>query len=209
MLAASPQPSPDPLPPPDPAVSARRPLHRGWSDAALPILIYAAAFCALTWPTILSFDARFFCDERDGYQNVWNLWWTRKALLELHQSPWWTAWLHHPHGTSLLGHTLTAFNGLLAIPLSVALTPVQTHNALVLLSFVGGGWAAFLLAREVLGGWLPSVVAGLAFTFTGYHFAHAEGHLNLISVEWVPIFVLCWLRLLRQPTLRRGLWAAG
>lgn len=206
MLAASTQ------IPPEAAASldrARRALPWAWRDAALPVLIYTAAFCALTWPAVLSFGSHFFCDGGDGLQSVWNLWWTRKAVVELHQSPWWTSWIHFPHGTTLVGHTLSAFNGLLAIPLSVALGPVQVHNALVAVGFVGGGWAAFLLARDVVGGWWPSVVAGFAFTFSGYHFAHAEGHLNLVSLEWVPIFVLCWLRLLRQPTVRRALLAAG
>ena len=175
----------------------------------LPSVIYLVAFCAMTWPAILSFNTHFFCDAGDGLQNVWNIWWVRKAILELHQSPWWTTWLHYPYGTTLLGHTLSPFNGLLAIPLSTVLSQIQTYNALVILAFVLGGWTAFLLAHDVIGAYWPSVVAGFAFTFSGYHFAHAEGHLNLVSLQWVPLFVLCWLRLLREPSVKRGLWAAA
>lgn len=201
MLPRAPSPDPGAAPGPDPA--------RVWRDAVAPLLLYAVAFLVLTWPAAASFGTAFFCDEGDGLQNVWNLWWTRKAVLELHRLPWWTSFLHHPWGTTLLGHTLNAFNGLLGIPLSALLTPVQVHNVIVVFSFAVGGWGAFLLAREEGVSWPAGLVAGLAFTFTGYHFAHAEGHLQLVSLEWLPFFALAWLRLVRAPSHRRALIAAG
>jgi len=187
---------------------ARR-LRRLARFLGIPAAVYFVGFSVLTFPAILSFGSRFFCDDSDGLQNVWNIWWVRKAIVDLHQSPWWTGWLHYPTGTTLLGHTLNPFNGLLAIPLSAALSPVQVHNALVLLAFVGGGWTAFLLAYDATRAYWPSLLSGFAFTFSGYHFAHAEGHLQLVSLEWVPLFVLCWIRLLRAPTVARGIAAAG
>jgi len=33
-------------------------------------------------------------------------------------------------------------------------------------------------------------VAGLVFTFSPYHFAHLLGHMQLISLEWLPFYVL-------------------
>jgi hypothetical protein len=176
---------------------------------ALPSAIYFTSFSALTFPAMLSFSTHFFCDTGDGLQNVWNIWWVRKAIVDLHQSPWWTTWLHFPAGTTLLAHTLNPFNGLLGIPASAALSPYQVHNVAVLLGFVGGGVTAFLLSHDVTRAYWPSLAGGFAFTFSGYHFAHAEGHLQLVSLQWVPLFVLCWLRLLRSPTLARGVWATG
>src|SRR6185503_3966667 len=53
------------------------------------------------------------------------------------------------------------------------------------------------------------LVAGFIFTFSEYHFSHAQGHLNLLSMEWIPLFVLCWYRLITRPRVVTGVLAAG
>ncbi len=148
------------------------------------------------------------CDEGDGLQNVWNLWWVRRALLE-GRSPWHTDLLCPPEGVSLWAHTLNPFNGLLATALAPWLSPVATHNAIVAFSFVAGGVTGFLLGRELTGSRGAGLFAGFAFTFSSYHFAHAAGHLQLVSLEWIPLFLLAWWRWLREPTTPRALGAAG
>src|SRR4030095_12470248 len=73
---------------------------------ALPALIgvtafYAAAFFVLTWPAVTRFRTHWFADDVDGLQNVWNLWWVQRAVVVLHQSPWYTHDLHVPYGSPL------------------------------------------------------------------------------------------------------------
>ena len=164
-----------------------------------PLAFYLLAFCLLTYPLILSFPSHFFADAGDGLQNVWNLWWVRKAIVELHTTPWFTTFLHHPSGVSLLGHTLNPFNGFLGLLLQPFLSLIATHNVIVVFSFVVAGLTAFRLALYVTGSYWGSIVAGYVFTFSEYHFAHAEGHLQLVALEWIPLFILCWLRLVLEP----------
>ncbi|MBI2352392.1 MAG: hypothetical protein HYV00_13130 [Deltaproteobacteria bacterium] len=125
-------------------------------------------------------------------QNIWKLWWVNKAVTELHQSPWQTRYLNFPNGVSLLAHDLTPFNGFLATFLMRWMTIIEAHNFVVVFSFVMGGLTAFLLAYCVTKSYWSSLVAGYMFTFSNYHFAHAPGHLPLVSLEWIPAFVLCW-----------------
>src|SRR3954470_16075055 len=115
----------------------------------LPALVYLACYVALTFPLILEFRTHFFGNDDDGLQNVWNLWWIDYAITHLHRSPWFTSWLHYPSGVTLLAHTLTPFNGLVAIPLSRVLSQVATYNAIVVSSFVASGVTAFWLAHHV------------------------------------------------------------
>jgi len=176
-------------------------------DGFCPAALYFAAFAALTYPLLFSFSSRFFTDGGDGLQNVWNLWWVNRAVLSF-QSPWYTSYLHYPFGVSLFGHTLNAFNGFLGIVLLRLFSVVQTHNLIVILAFVLGGVNAFLLCRYVTGAYWPSLVGGAIFTFSSYHFAHAQGHLNLVSIEWIPLFLLLWYRLFEKPTVKIGI-AAG
>lgn len=180
-------------------------LMRMW---IVPALSYFIFFCVLTYPLILLFHTHFFADAGDGLQNIWNIWWINKAVTELHQSPWYTTYLHYPKGTSLLGQTLNPFNGFLGIPLLQFLTLIETHNVIVLFSFIVGGLTTFWLAYFITKSYWSSLIAGYIFTFSQFHFAHAEGHLQLVSLEWIPLFVLCWYRLIINPSVFKAFIAA-
>ncbi|HET8627490.1 MAG TPA: hypothetical protein VFL91_08725, partial [Thermomicrobiales bacterium] len=175
----------------------------------LPVLVYFAGFCLLTYPLIRAFPRAFFADAGDGLQNVWNIWWVDLALTRLHASPWWTPLLHYPGGVSLVGQTLNPFDGFVGVALLPWLSLVETYNAIVVFSFVMGGVTAFWLARALGGAHWSSLVGGALFTFANYHFAHAQGHLQLVALEWLPLFLLCWRRLLVAPGAWRALAAAG
>jgi len=174
----------------------------------VPLALYALLFAAFTFPLLGDFSTHFFTNDADGLSNVWNLWWVDTALTRLGTSPFFTKYLHPPHGTTLLGHTLNPFNGLVAAGLEPWLGLVRAHNVIVVFAFVFGAWTAFRLALHVTGRTAASLIAGFAFGFSSYHFAHTEGHLNLVSLEWIPLFLLAWLRLLERPSAARAIGAA-
>lgn len=175
----------------------------------IPLIIYLVCFYLLTFPQLHQFSTHYLTDEGDGLSNIWNLWWTNKAITELHQSPWHTMFLYHPYGTSLLPHTLNPFNGVIAIILMRFTSQVQVHNFIVVFTFVTSGLTAFFLAREFTKSFPACLLAGFIFTFSEYHFAHAQAHLNLISMEWIPLFMLCWYRLIKTPRVVTGVFSAG
>ncbi len=183
-------------------------LTRGISLAVFPALLYLLIFCIYTYPLLLDFSTHFFADQGDGLQNVWNIWWVHKAVTQLHQLPWQTSYLHYPNGVSLLGSTLNPFNGFVGIVLLPFLTLVETHNVIVIFSFVLGGVTTFWLAYYLTGSYWSSILAGFIFTFSNYHFAHAEGHLQLVSLEWIPLFVLCWYVVLTKPGILMAIASA-
>ncbi len=175
----------------------------------IPLIFYFACFYLLTFPQLHQFSTHYFTDEGDGLGNIWNLWWTNKAITELHQSPWHTTFLYYPYGTSLLSHTLNPFNGLMAIILLSLMSQVQAHNFIVIFTFVASGVTMFFLAREFTKSFAACLIGGFIFTFSEYHFSHAQGHLNLLSMEWIPLFVLCWYRLITRPRVITGVLAGG
>lgn len=179
-----------------------------WRLLIVPSAAYLAGFAALTWPLMESFPTRYFCDAGDGLQNLWNLWWFETAVAG-GADPWRTTLLHHPHGTTLIGHTLSPFNAAAAIPLRAIAGPVAAFNTLVVSGFVGGGVAAFWLCRRFGAAYGPALLGGAAFTFCNYHFAHAEGHLNLVSVQFLPLFLLAYHELLHRPRPWVAAAAAG
>jgi hypothetical protein len=180
-----------------------------WKMALVPLLVYSLAFTVLTFPLITLFSSHFFADTKDGLQNVWNIWWVNKSVTELHQLPWHTHLLHYPYGISLLPHTLNPFNGFISIPLLRIMSLEQAHNLIVIFSFIVGGLTAFLLTYRFTAAYWPSIIAGFIFTFSNFHFAHAQGHLQLVSLEWIPLFLLLWYSLLEQPRVWTGFGASA
>jgi len=181
-----------------PALSAASTIAR---TILYPSIFYFVAFCFLTYPAIRSFSTAFLTDRGDGLQNVWNIWWVDHAVVDLHEPPWSTTYLHYPYGTSLLGATLNPFNGFLGIPLLHVLTLTETFNTILIFSFVSAGVTAFFLAYRLTGSYTGSIAAGYIFTFSNYHFSHARGHMQLVSLEWIPLFLLFWYLLIIAPTL--------
>ena len=174
----------------------------------VPALIYFVFFCFYSWPWIAHFNTQFFTDQGDGFQNVWNMWWVNFSVTHLHQLPWHTHYLHYPYGTSLVAQTLNPFNGFVAIGLLKIFSLVQAFNIMVIFSFVFGGVTTFWLCHFFTKRYIPSLIGGFIFTFSSYHFAHAIGHMQLVSLEWLPLFILLWWKLLTKPRYRTAVGAA-
>ncbi len=183
-------------------------LRRVAVGGVLPGLVYLAFFCLFTWPWAAHFDSRYFTDRSDGYQNVWNMWWVNRAVTVLHQLPWHTGLLHFPYGTSLLGQTMNPFNGFVGILLMRFLPLVEAFNVMVLFSFVLTGVSSFWLCWYFCRRYGPSLIGGFIVTFSAYHLSKTLGLMQLVSLEWVPLFILCWWRLLVGPRVRRAVGAA-
>ncbi|MCX7669212.1 MAG: hypothetical protein N2439_03985, partial [Anaerolineae bacterium] len=175
-------------------------MARRWrmSDGAVAALIgYLLLTLAFTYPLATVFTRAIPGDGFDGWQNYWNLWWMKVALLEKHTWPFFTDLLYYPTGVGLLFHTLNPFNGLFTLPIQVAFGLFPAYNTVVLFSFVLGGLGGYLLARQVLGpgrSRLAAFAAGAIFTFAPVHIAHLLGHMQVISLEWIPFFALYLLR---------------
>ncbi|MCX6812504.1 MAG: hypothetical protein NTW79_02685 [Candidatus Berkelbacteria bacterium] len=173
----------------------------------LPALFYLAFFVFYTWPWTTHFSSAFFADTGDGLQNVWNLWWVNFAV-QHQQNIYFTNFLHFPGGTTLLAQTLNPINGIFAVILLKFFSLVQSYNLIVILAFVLTGLFTFWLAWEFSRSYIGGLLAGFALTFSSYHFAHAIGHLNLITLEFIPLFLLCFWRLLKKPTIPLAIFSA-
>ncbi len=176
----------------------------------LPLLLYFVLFCIFTWPWIGHFNTHYFTDAGDGLQNVWNMWWVDKSVTQLHQSPWYTTYLHVPFGVTLVAQTLNPINGFIGIILQhvFGLSLVQAFNTMIIFSFVSGGLFMFWLCRYMTRAYVPSLIGGAIFTFSSYHFSHAIGHMQLVSLEFIPLYVLLLWQLLRKPSYRLAVGTA-
>ncbi|RIK36452.1 MAG: hypothetical protein DCC55_27270 [Chloroflexi bacterium] len=190
------------------------------------LLLYLVLTVVMTWPLVLNLTTAIPGDDFDGWQNYWNQWWIKIALVERQQTPFVTDLLYHPTGVGLYFHTLNPFNGLVTLPVQLSLGLIPAYNAVVLFSWVLGGYGVYLLTQWVLHSTLaitrsqirlprsvlPAFFAGLAFTFSPFHMAHLLGHMQVMALQWIPFYALYLLRALHanrrgRPWLRSALMA--
>lgn len=176
----------------------------------VPALLYLVLFYIYSPHYFGHFNDLFFIDSGDGFQNVWNIWWVNHSLGEQGVSPYFTTAIHWPHGTSLIPQTMNIYNGLVGILLMgvFGLGLVAAVNFAVVFSFVMGGVMMFWFIQKLYSKYWISLIAGGLFTFSSYHFAHGLGHLQLVSLEWIPLFLLAFWLLIEKVRYRYALLAA-
>jgi len=184
-----------------------RPIHAHWAFA---VAGYLAAGLLVLAPLLPRFGDAIPggpVAAVDGWQNVWNLWWTSRALAA-GRNPFYTDLLFFPEGAPLYLQTLGITNGLLALPATALWGPVAGYNLALLLSLVLGGLGAYALALHVGAGPRAAFVAGLFFTCSPYHLTRIyDGQLELAAVQWLPFFTLFLLRAIRGGQRRDALLA--
>ncbi len=194
----------------------------------LALAIYVLATLLYTWPLALNLATAIPGDSFDGWQNYWNQWWIKQALIDRLANPLYTDIIYYPTGVTLYFQTLNPFNGATTLPIQLAFGLIPAYNAVVFLSWVVAGYGMFLLARWVMGmgvlglqlpigttrsGYAAALVAGLIYTLAPFHMAHLLGHMQVMSLQWLPFYVLALMRALGQAGrgqrwLRSALWAA-
>lgn len=204
----------------------------GWRHLIV-LLVYTLLTLLMTWPLAANLTTAIPGDSFDGWQNYWNLWWLKVALVERQTNPFVTDLLYHPTGVGLYFHTLNPFNGLITLPIQLSLGLIPAYNAVVFISWVLGGYGAYLLALWILRpkseierleiekrtGEIPysgvpsglrtlhslaAFLAGLIFTFSPFHMAHLLGHMQVMALQWIPFYVLYLLRTMEESKNRKG-----
>jgi hypothetical protein len=145
------------------------------------LLGHAALAALLTWPLSIHFGDRLPAGGNDLFQNIWNFWWWREALLELGVSPYSTTTIFHPDGASLAFHTHSEANIFLAFPIVALAGPVAALCFTTWLGFVLAGSGAWFLARDVVRDSRAAFVAGAIFAYFPQHIEQSLEHLNLAS----------------------------
>jgi hypothetical protein len=178
--------------------------------AGLLVLGYALPALLLYAPALGSFGTTIPggpTAERDGWQNVWNLWWAAQAVGR-GTNPLHTTWLYYPEGIGLFWQTLNVTNGLLALPVTLLAGPVAAYNLLALLAFVLSGVTMYALARDLGIGRAAAFVAGLLYSFAPLHVARfVDGQLEHMTIQWLPLFALLLRRAFQRLSWRASIGA--
>jgi hypothetical protein len=175
--------------------------HRGrrWRAVAgspvLWALVGSLALAALfDWKVLAHLTTGIVGGRSDGYENLWNDWWVRTALLRLHRNPFFSSWIEYPTGASLRFHTLNPLAGLIALPLAPLVGSIGALNLKLVFALVGSTFFAWLLMRDLTGSPLAAFVGAAAFTYANDQviLGTQKGTENyLMGTALLPLF--CWL----------------
>ena len=187
---------------PQPKTSAarlERHLQSRWKVSAAFLLLALL----MTFPLALDFTGSLPAGAGDIWQNYWNLWWWKTALLDLGRSPaHFSPYIFHPTGAKLIFHTHSPFNMLVALPITATLGPTAAYNLCVILALWLSGVGMYLLVKEITGDPRGAFLAGLVFAFFPQLMEQILEHLNLVAVQFIPLTLFFLLRLCRQGGLR-------
>ena len=151
----------------------------------------------MTWPLAADFTGSVAGGAGDLWQNYWNFWWWKTALFDLGQHPYFSPMIFHPTGAKLIFHTHSPFNVITALPLTATLGPAAAYNFCILLGLWISGVGMYLLVRELTSEARGAFLAGIVFAFFPQTMEQILEHLNLATVQFMPLTLFFFVRLNR------------
>ena len=176
-----------------------------WKVAAAYLLLALL----MTFPLALDLTGSLPAGAGDIWQNYWNFWWWKTALLDLGRHPYFSPYIFHPTGAKLIFHTHSPFNMLVALPITATVGPTAAYNFCVILALWLAGVGMYLLVKEITDDARGAFLAGLVFAFFPQLMEQILEHLNLVAVQFMPLTLFFLLRLVRLGGLRNLLGVSG
>lgn len=165
-------------------------------EGLLVLAVYIVLTLLMTYPVVARLGSHFVGTGSDMWVFQWNDWWLRKCLLE-ERNPFYTNWMFYPEGVSLVYHNFAWLNTLIWLPLSALVGSIVAYNLIFILNLALGGVGMYALARYLVGNRWAASLAGLIFAFWPFRLIHFN-HPNMISTEWIPLFLLYLIRTVRE-----------
>jgi hypothetical protein len=176
-------------------------LRRNWSTLVV-LLAYVCVAVGTTWPLAARISTHLPGGSWDTLVHYWNGWWVWQALTT-GQSPFYTPYLFYPTGISLVYHNFAWLNIVAWLVLQPWAGGFAAYNLSLLSNLSLCGFAAFLLTRDLIGDGRAAFLAGLIYQCWPFRLSQLD-HPNLISTQWIPLFLLFLIRI-----VRRGRWWDG
>jgi hypothetical protein len=185
----------------------------------LALLLYSLLAVALTWPLVTQITTHVPGSDTwayDEYTFLWNIWYFKHALVDQLSTPLHTDLIFFPVGMGLVMYTFNLLAAALALPLHLATGNIPLASNLVnLASTALSGYGTFLLVLYLLAARpasgqssrttfhasrftaLAAFIAGLIYAFASSRMVYlALGHYMIVTTQWMPFFLLYFVRTL-------------
>lgn len=174
----------------------------------LAILAYSALTLILTYPAILNISDYTIGWGGDTYVYINAMWWSEKSFLNPNLSFYNNTYLYHPTGVSFAFQDVIPFYLIVAAPMNILFGRIVTYNLLVLSTFILSAFGAYLLVEYLTKDKKAAFLSGFIFSFCPQHLMQAATHLGIASIQWLPFFVLYFLKTVKEGNRKDAVLAA-
>jgi hypothetical protein len=154
-----------------------------------------------------TFSTHLIGPPEDNMVVFWNLWWANDKVLHGIESLTFSNRIYYPEGSSLYFVAWSFYNLAIVWILRLFLGACTVYNIIMLHGFPIAGVGAFLLTKYFTRNSYLALLSGFLFAFCPSHFARAQHHIHINTIQFIPFFVLFYLRMVRERSTKM-LWLA-
>lgn len=199
-------------------IAALKKLFNGSLGIILAYIVLALFF---TFPLILNISDSMstgknaieneYTVNSDSIYFIWNFWFFKHNLVDTGVNPFsHSNMIFYPNGFDVsAGGYDNVFNSLLSLPLQlISNNLILIYNILVLFNFIFAAYSAYLLANYLTKDKKISFLSGIIFGFSPYMIARSLMHFNLVTAGAIPLFILFYLKLLKESNAKNSIFLA-
>ena len=174
------------------------------------IFLYFLIWVYMTYPLVLHFSSVMPGNGGDEYLMTWFFWEFYRSIFILHKLPYFTHLVYYPHGVPLYVTTDMPINALIASAIFYfTKNLILAFNVIFLSASIINAYFAYLLACDTVRSKTASFFAGIIFAFSPILIEQARwGDINIWSAYGVPLYILFFNRLYKNPNLKNAILAA-
>ena len=170
-------------------------------EGALVTLFFTAVAVFATWPLAWHPLGGFYGFGNDNWGGIPFFGWLHDGYLGP-GDPSFDPEFQAPFGLEIPVHAMQPMDRLFSLVFGGFDQGLGTYNVQIFSSFVLAGCTMYLAARYLTQSRLAALVAGFIFTFSPFHLALAMQYNALASIQWIPLYLLALIVLLRGGTKR-------
>ena len=170
-------------------------LRRHWIYLAV-FGAYGVVTIVMTWPLIRQLNSHLPGPGDDLLVHYWNGWWIKQVLMH-GGNPYHTDLIFYPQGVSLVYHNISWANIALWLPLERMVGGITAFNLVYMLNLTLCGVGMYALVHYLTNSTGAAFIAGLIYAFWPYRIFEVD-HPNLIVTQWLPLFLLYLIRVVRE-----------
>ncbi len=166
-------------------------IQRPWVTILLVLFYFTFLTILMTWPLVEKMGGYLMGQIGDNIYFIWLIDWFKRAIFELHVSPFFVPYLNYPEGWSLAYTEIAPIQVIMAIPFAMLGGATFGYNAVLMLTFILSGLGMYLWITKVTKNRAAGLIAGTIYAFVPYHIAHALiGHFHIMGVQWFPFYFM-------------------
>ncbi|MGI0090253.1 MAG: hypothetical protein ACREBS_00960 [Nitrososphaerales archaeon] len=180
-------------------------VNRG--DYVFVFLLYILATILFTWPLAQNFTTFVNGNQMDVFHELWYLRLGSTAPF----GPFFlfsTSSSYYPTGVPLYFQVISPFNTLVFGVLARFFGEIVAYNLLYMFTFYFGAYATYVLVYYLTNNKYGAFFAGLAFAFAPIHTGQGLAHLNIMSSEFIPLFLYFLIRMAREVSMWNPVYSA-